>query len=228
MEHQKLITRMQCTCWTMVTVSQLRSQNLSVKIKESNLLYCGELYSISIYTISIEYALLVDYWFVYLHYSNNDTSQMNYEALGDTIDFQSDAITHCHEPTSDDATGNNDDAISITDDMLRINEKPLSFLSPVVQKLHQDFSNNSPSKLKMHTQNTIQASQKNMVDNIQYIIKNGNIENNEEVGTLWDQLETFIQDTKIKVQKETYVTPVKKNLSFPAFDSKKIKANSKI
>jgi hypothetical protein len=153
---------------------------------------------------------------------------MNYEALGDTIDFQSDAITHCHEPTSDDATGNNDDAISITDDMLRINEKPLSFLSPVVQKLHQDFSNNSPSKLKMHTQNTIQASQKNMVDNIQYIIKNGNIENNEEVGTLWDQLETFIQDTKIKVQKETYVTPVKKNLSFPAFDSKKIKANSKI
>ncbi len=44
--------------------------------------------------------------------------------------------------------------------------------------------------------------------------------NNERVGKLWDGLETFIQDTKMKVQKETYVTPVKKNLSFPAFDSK--------
>ncbi len=59
-----------------------------------------------------------------------------------------------------------------------------------------------------------------MVDNIQYIIKNENIENSERVGRLWDKIETFIQETKMKVQKETYVTPVKKNLSFPAFDSK--------
>ncbi len=43
---------------------------------------------------------------------------------------------------------------------------------------------------------------------------------NERVGQLWDELETFIQETKMKVQKETYVTPVKKNMSFPAFDSK--------
>jgi hypothetical protein len=59
-----------------------------------------------------------------------------------------------------------------------------------------------------------------MVDNIQYVTTHGNIENNERVGRLWDELETFIQETKMKVQKQTYVTPVKKNLSFPAFDSK--------
>jgi hypothetical protein len=59
-----------------------------------------------------------------------------------------------------------------------------------------------------------------MVDNIQYIIEHGNIANNERVGQLWDELETLIQETKMKVQKETYVTPVKKNLSFPVFDSK--------
>jgi hypothetical protein len=44
----------------------------------------------------------------------------------------------------------------------------------------------------------------------------------------WDKLEIFIQERRMKVQKETYVTPVKKNLSFPAFDSKKIQAKSKI
>jgi hypothetical protein len=62
-----------------------------------------------------------------------------------------------------------------------------------------------------------------MVDNIQYIIKHENIANNERVGKSWDELEKFIQVTKVKVQKETHVTPVKKNLSFPAFTSKKSK-----
>jgi hypothetical protein len=62
-----------------------------------------------------------------------------------------------------------------------------------------------------------------MVDKIQYIIKHGNIASNKRVGQSWDKLEKFIQETKVKVQKETHVTPVKKNLSFPAFDSKKSK-----
>jgi hypothetical protein len=75
----------------------------------------------------------------------------------------------------------------------------------------------------MHTRNTSQVSRKNMVDNIQYIIKHGNIVNNERVGKLWDELEAFIQETKMKVQKKAYLTPVKNNLSFPVFDSKKSK-----
>jgi hypothetical protein len=116
-----------------------------------------------------------------------------------------------------------DEGRDLTGDMLQTNENTFTFLSPIAQKLHQNISNNSPSKLKMHTQNTIQASRKNMVDNIQYIIEHGNIANSERVGQLWDELETFIQETKMKVQKETYVTPVKKNLSFPALDSKKSK-----
>jgi hypothetical protein len=66
-----------------------------------------------------------------------------------------------------------------------------------------------------------------MVDNIQYIIKHGNIANNERVGQLWDELEKFIREIKMKVQQEAYVTPVKKNLSFPAFDSKKSKPIAK-
>jgi hypothetical protein len=156
---------------------------------------------------------------MYLYYSNNDdTSRTNYEALGDDIDFESDANTCCLKTTFDDATGITDDATGNTNDMMRMNENTFIFLSPVAEKLYQDISNNSPSKLKMHSRNTME----NMVDNIQYIIKNRNIENTQEVGRLWDQLETFIQETKMKVQKETYVTP-KKGLSFPVFHSKKSK-----
>jgi hypothetical protein len=55
---------------------------------------------------------------MYFYYSNNDTSQMNHDALGESIDFQSDAINHCLDATFDDGTGNNDDATGIMDDML--------------------------------------------------------------------------------------------------------------
>jgi hypothetical protein len=148
---------------------------------------------------------------------------MNHEGLGESIDFESDSINLCLDATLDNKTGTYDEGRDLMDDMLQMNKNTFTFLSQIAQKLHQNISNNSSSKLKMHTRNTIHASRKNMVDNIQYIIKDGNIANNEKVGQLWDELETFIQETKMKVQIETYVTPAKKNLSFPAFDSKKSK-----
>ncbi len=106
---------------------------------------------------------------MYFFYSNNDTSEMNHDALEKTIDFESDSINLCLDATLDDETGNYDEASNLTDDMLQMNGNTFTFLSPIAQKLHQNISNNSPRKLKMHTQNTIQASRKNMVDNIQYI-----------------------------------------------------------
>jgi hypothetical protein len=63
----------------------------------------------------------------------------------------------------------------------------------------------------------------NLIDNIQHIIDNGDIEIDQEVARLWNQIESFIQETKMKVQKEKYVIPVKKGLSFPSLDSKKSK-----
>jgi hypothetical protein len=140
--------------------------------------------------------------------------EMNHDGLGDSIDFESESINLCLDATFDNKTGSYDEGRDLTDDMLQTNKNTFTFLSPIAQKLHQKISNNSQSKRKMHTQNTILASWKNMVDNIQYIIEHGNISNNERVGQLWDELEKFIQETKVKVQKETYVTPVKKNLSF--------------
>jgi hypothetical protein len=148
--------------------------------------------------------------------------EMKNDGLGESIDFESESINLYLDATFDNKTGSYDEGRNLTDDMLQTNKNTFTFLSQIAQKLHQKISSNSPSKLKMHTQNTILASRKIMVDNIQYMIEHGNIANNERVGQLWDELEKYIQETKVKVQKETYVTPVKMNLSFPAFDRKNL------
>jgi hypothetical protein len=85
---------------------------------------------------------------------------MNHKTLGESIDFQSDAINHCLDATFDDETGNNDDATGIADDMFRMNKNTFIFLSPVAQNLHQNMPNNSPSKHKMHTQNNLRITEK--------------------------------------------------------------------
>ena len=90
---------------------------------------------------------------------------MNHDALGESIDFESDSINLCLDATYDNKTGICDEGRDLMDDMLRTNKNTFTFLSPIAQKLHQKISNNSPSKLKMHTQNTILASRKKMVDN---------------------------------------------------------------
>ncbi len=107
---------------------------------------------------------------MYFFYRNNDTSEMNHEGYEESIDFKSDSINPCLDATLDNETGSYDKGRDLTDDMLQMNENTFTFLSPIAQKLHQNISNNSPSNLKMHTQNTFQASRKNMVDNIEYII----------------------------------------------------------
>jgi hypothetical protein len=124
---------------------------------------------------------------------------MNHEVLGESIDFESESINLYHDATFDNKTGSYDEGRDLTDYMLQTNKNTFIFLSPIAQKLHQKISNNSPSKLKMHTQNTTFGITETMVDNIQYIIEHGNIANNERVGQLWDELETFIQETKVKV-----------------------------
>ncbi len=121
---------------------------------------------------------------MFFFYSNNDTTKTNHDGLGESLDFESKSINLCLDATFDNKTGIYDEGRDLTDDMLQTNKNTFTFLSPIAQKLYQKISNNSPSKLKMHTQNTILVSQKNMVDNIQYIIKYGNIANNERVGQL--------------------------------------------
>jgi hypothetical protein len=88
---------------------------------------------------------------VYFFYSDNDTSEMNHEGLGKSIDFESDSINLCLDAILDNKTGSYDEARDLTDDMLQTTKNTFTFLSPTAQKLHQNISNNSPSKLKMHT-----------------------------------------------------------------------------
>jgi hypothetical protein len=52
---------------------------------------------------------------------------MNHEALGESIDFKSDSINLCLDATSDDETGNYDEARDLTDDMLPMNKHTFTF-----------------------------------------------------------------------------------------------------
>jgi hypothetical protein len=66
----------------------------------------------------------------------------------------------------------------------------------------------------MHTQNTILASRKNMVDNIQYIIEHGNIANNEKVGQLWDELREIHSRSKSEIQKRDICNTCQEEFEF--------------
>ncbi len=101
-----------------------------------------------------------------LFYSNNDTTEMNHEGLGESIDFESDSINLCLDATSNNKTGGYDEGRDITNDMLQTNKNTFTLLIPKAQKLQQKISNNSPSKFKIHTQNAVLASKKNMVNKI--------------------------------------------------------------
>ena len=108
-----------------------------------------------------------------------------------------------------------------THEMLRLNDNSHSHLSPQTKKLHKDIKNTCESQMNLETSETIVASTKNMIHNINYIMNHGDILNNKKCAEIARDLEKFITESKNKVIAERYVAPVPKGLSFPAFDSKK-------
>jgi hypothetical protein len=72
---------------------------------------------------------------------------MNHEGLGESIDFEIDSINLRLDVILDNKTGSYDEGRDLTDDMLQTNKNTFTFLSPTAWELHQNISNNSPSKL---------------------------------------------------------------------------------
>ncbi len=66
--------------------------------------------------------------------SNNDTTEMNHEVLGESIDFESESINLCHDATFDNETGSYDEGGDLMDDMLQTNKNTFTFLSPIAQR----------------------------------------------------------------------------------------------
>ncbi len=86
-------------------------------------------------------------------------------------------------------------------DLSRFNENTLSFLSPSTKRLHQDIAENSPANLPHHNSESIRASRKNIIANVDYLIENGKIENDPESAMLFDELEKTVADFKLRLQK---------------------------
>ena len=82
-------------------------------------------------------------------------------------------------------------------EIARFNNNTLSYISPQTKKLHSDILKNSPANLFHHNNNTIRASRKNMLTNIDYMIDYGEFMNNPKAAKIFDDMEKFVQDSKM-------------------------------
>ena len=112
-----------------------------------------------------------------------------------------------------------------SNDISRFNDNTLSFLSPSTKRLHQDIAENSPANLPHHNSESIRASRKNIIANVDYLIENGRIENDPESAMLFDELEKTVADFKLRLQRRILpppMTPPQKDMiAFAAFDGRK-------
>ena len=100
------------------------------------------------------------------------------------------------------------------------------YMSPASRQLHKDIYENSPAKICRHDTQTLQASRKNMLENIQYILDYGNVHGNAKAADIFDDMEKYIEKAKIQIMELNHVgtrikTPPKGRIEFAAFNLKK-------
>jgi hypothetical protein len=112
-------------------------------------------------------------------------------------------------------------------EIARFNDNTLSYLSPQTKKLHSDILKKSPANLFHHNNNTIRASRKNMLTNIDYMIDYGELMNNPKAAKIFDDMEKFVQDLKMKIQQliisDQLTQPKEGSIEFAAFFGRKKK-----
>jgi hypothetical protein len=84
-------------------------------------------------------------------------------------------------------------------EIARFHENTLLYISTGTKKLHIDICKNSPANLSHHNYNTIQVSRKNMLTNIEHV-DYGQLMNNPKDAKIFDDMEKFVQDSKLKIQ----------------------------
>ena len=99
------------------------------------------------------------------------------------------------------------------------------YMSPASRQLHKDIYDNSPAKICRPNTQTLQASRKNMLENIQYILDYGNVHGNAKAANIFDEMEKHIEKAKIQIMElnhvEKIMTPPKGKIEFAAFNLKK-------
>jgi hypothetical protein len=109
-------------------------------------------------------------------------------------------------------------------ELSRFTDNFVLHISLASRQLHKDIFNNSPENLNIHTKDTLWASRKNMLENIQYIFDHGNVTDNPKVANIFDDMEKYIQNAKSDIQRLNHVerirTPPKGRIEFQAFNHK--------
>ena len=111
------------------------------------------------------------------------------------------------------------------DDLLRISDAKHSYLSPTTKRLHNELLEASGGIY--YNEESITASKKNMIANVNWIMTHGDAMNNLKCAEIISDLEKSIMAAKLEIRREVFVTPTKMGLSFPAFAGKKPKHVSK-
>ena len=117
-------------------------------------------------------------------------------------------------------------------ELARFTDNFVSHISPASRQLHKDIFDNSPANLHIHNTDTLRASRKNIIENIQYNIDHGNVTHNPKVANIFDDMEKYIQNAKSDIQRLNHVerirTPPKGRIEFPAFNHKKRKPDPRL
>ena len=148
--------------------------------------------------------------------SNNYTSLKSYSALdqgrGDSDDIAPCCLNGLFEEQ-------NEIDFNTADDLLRNSDAKHSYLSPSTKRLHNELL--EASSETNYNEESIAASKKNMIQNINWIMTHGDAMNNQKSAEIISDLEKSIMAAKDKIQQEIFLTPTKMGLSFTAFASKK-------
>ncbi len=112
-------------------------------------------------------------------------------------------------------------------EIARFNDNTLSYINPQTKNLLSYILKNSPANLSYHNNDTIWASQKNMLTNIDYMIDYGELVKNPKAAKIFDDMQKFVQDLKLKIQQlimsDKLTQPKEGSIEFAAFTGKKRK-----
>jgi hypothetical protein len=119
-----------------------------------------------------------------------------------------------------------------THDISRFDNNTLTYLSPATTHLHKDICGNSSDKCFGHNTVSLRNSRKSILENIDWMIQYGRIEENADAAEIFDEMEKFVEGAKLKMQNKILI---EKNsgrkqgiLEFAAYDGKKKKAEARL
>ena len=118
-----------------------------------------------------------------------------------------------------------------TSHLSRLHEKSHCHLSPTTNKLHDMISQKSPKSPHVHTQDGIQASRRNILDNLDWMIKYGDPTRNANTSRLIRKAEQMMQITRDEVMRDMlkdHTHPPAGSISFNAIKTRKEKPQPRL